>query len=171
MARSAGSSQAAEDSVLAKRALVLCLGNEILADDAFGYRVADNLRRDPPRESETVSCSESGFRLLDHILGVDRLAVVDTVLTGSGPPGTIYALREEELTAAPGHSPHSIGLLDVLALARELDLPAPREVYIVAVEAKDVFTVGGVMDPGVESAISSVADKVRTWLAQTCRPD
>jgi serine/threonine protein kinase len=37
-----------------------------------------------------------------------RLIVVDTLVTGAFAPGTVLALREGDLVAAPGGSPHYI---------------------------------------------------------------
>jgi hydrogenase maturation protease len=56
---------------------VLCLGNTLLADDAFGIVIAEHLRRTRP-DIEVCESSTSGFDLLDYTLGASRLLVVDT---------------------------------------------------------------------------------------------
>ncbi len=135
-------------------ARVLGLGNEILADDAFGILVAREIERVlPPETVEVVSSSAGGLRLLDCILNVSRLVVVDTIRTGRAAPGTLYVLRESDLAAPAGATPHCTGLLDALQLARHLGLPAPGDVTVIAVEPADCFTVGGAMHPAVAAAI------------------
>jgi hydrogenase maturation protease len=133
---------------------LLGLGNEILADDAFGIRVArEAARLLPPGQVEVVSTSESGLHLLDYVLDVRRLVVVDTVETGAANPGALSVLKEGDFQAAAAGAAHGVGLLDALALARRLGLPAAEEVVIIAVEAADCSTIGGPMSPAVEAAI------------------
>jgi len=139
---------------------LLCLGNDILADDAFGIRVAEKLRERLPETIDVVSSMESGLRLMDYILGVPRVVVIDTVQTGSAPPGTIFTLREGDFDVAHGSSAHYIGLFETLALGRKLDLPVASDLAIIAVEAADCQTLGGEMDPAVERAIPEVVGRV-----------
>ena len=122
-------------------ARILGLGNEILADDAFGIRVAGLVGTIlPPGTVEVVSSSLSGFHLLDYLLDTDRLVVVDTVLTGKAAPGTLYVVREGEMASPGAGAPHGVALFDALNLARRLGLAAASEVLIVAVEAADCLT-------------------------------
>jgi hydrogenase maturation protease len=143
---------------------VLCLGNELLADDSLGGVVAEHIREFAPAGVDVVSTPETGFHLLDYVLDVNRLIVVDTVVTGIAPPGTIYAFHENELKAVPGGSPHYCGLYETLALARMLGLPVAEEVIFLAVEAADCLTLGGEIDPAVRAAIPSVVGIVRDMM-------
>ena len=47
---------------------ILCLGNELLADDAFGLVAAEELRRRFP-QMDVVFTTDSGFHLLDNLIG------------------------------------------------------------------------------------------------------
>jgi hydrogenase maturation protease len=135
---------------------VLCLGNELLADDSLGSIVAEQLRPYAPPDVEVVSTPETGFHLLDYVLNTRRLIVIDTVMTGTAPVGTIFELRDAGLKVIPGGSPHYIGLFEVLTLASKLGLPVAKEVLILAVEAADCLQLGGVMHPAVRSAIPAL---------------
>jgi hydrogenase maturation protease len=139
---------------------LLCLGNDVLADDAVGLRVAETLRGRLPASVDVVSSSEAGLRLLDHLVGVPRVIVIDAVQTGSAPPGTIFVLREEDVSYSPGPSGHYMGLFESLALGKKLDMPVAQDVLVIAVEAEDCLTLGGAMTPAVESAIPEVARRV-----------
>lgn len=170
---------------------VLCLGNDLIADDALGIVAAQLLCRclaaggaarpsgpafdsaaavqafDHPRAGvvEVVETALTGMYLLEAVVGAARLIVVDTVVTGSAPPGTVEVLGEADFDGAPaGGSPHYIGLFEALDLARSLGLDAPDEVLIVAVEAGDFYTVGGGMTAPVEAAVPVVVDRVLALL-------
>lgn len=138
------------------RTRVLCLGNELLADDGFAFHVGRRLRKRLLDDVEFVCTPLTGFHLLDHTADVSRLLVIDTVLTGTEAPGTIYQLREDDVAGTHAISPHFLGLFETLALGKQLGLPIAREVIIFAVEAADCFTVGGAMDPAVQASVPIV---------------
>lgn len=139
---------------------VLCLGNALLADDALGPEVAARLRSLELKDVEVVETAETGFYLLDHVLGCTRLVVIDTVVTGSVPPGAIRQSSEQDLRGPFGGSPHYVGLFETLAAGRQLGLPVPGEVIILAVEGEDLTSVGGAVSPAVRRAIPEVVRRV-----------
>lgn len=148
---------------------VLCLGNDLLADDALGFRVARALRRElGDRELpgiDIVETPEFGFALLDYLQDVRTVVVIDTVVTGTVEPGTLYRIsQDEDWQTAPGASPHYVGLFEALAAGRALGLPVAVEVVILAVEASDVVTVGGSMSPAVEASVPRLVSELRTLL-------
>lgn len=142
------------------RLRVLGLGNDLLADDAFGIEVARRVRRALP-DVEAIESSEAGLALLDHISGARRLIIVDTIRTGGAPPGTLYALEPAALGTSTACAPHGAGLLEILQLAQCLDMGDPEEVLIIAVEAADCTTIGGPMHPAVKAAIPAVLQWIR----------
>jgi hydrogenase maturation protease len=107
-----------------------------------------------------VFTTDSGFHLLDYLSEIQLLIVVDSIQTGSVPPGTLYVLRSSDMKSPYGPSPHYIGLLETLQLARELLLNIPKDVIILAVEAADCLTLGGRMHDAVKSTVGLVADLV-----------
>lgn len=140
---------------------VLCLGNDLLGDDSLGSMVAMHVLQFAPANVEVLSTPETGFHLLDYALNVRRLIVVDTVVTGTAPVGTIYEFRDTDLKSPPGGSPHYVGLFEALAVARHLCLPAAEEVLVLAVEATNCATVGEDMHPAVVAAIPVLIKMVR----------
>jgi len=175
---------------------VLCLGNDLVADDALGVVAARWLCRrlaglgaplppgpafDPaatvrafrhPRAGtvEVVETALTGMYLLEAVVGAARLIVVDTVVTGASPPGTVAVLAEGDFAGPSGGSPHYVGLFETLELARGLGLPAPPEVVIVAVEAEDYLTVGGRMTASVGAAVPAVVEQVLALLEGEAAP-
>jgi hydrogenase maturation protease len=139
---------------------VLCLGNDLLSDDALGYLVAHRLREDSLPGVEVHFTTETGFALLDYLQRARLQIVVDVVATGKMKPGTMREFREEDLRGVPGESPHYIGLFESLDLGRKLDLPMPEELVILVVEAADCMTIGGAMHPEVEGAVPALLDRI-----------
>lgn len=138
---------------------ILCLGNELLADDAFGLVAAEGLRRRFP-QMEVVFTTDAGFHLIDYLSDVQLLVVVDSIQTGNAPPGTLFVSQSSDIKSHFCPSPHYVGLFETLQLAKKLLLPVPEEVIILAVEAADCITLGGEMNPAVKSAVEIVADMV-----------
>ena len=146
---------------------VLGLGNELLADDAFGILAARAVRRRFGRAAQVVCSSAAGFHLIDHVLNVSRLLVLDTLSSPGAVPGTIHVFRHEPECLPAAGSTHFMGLFDVLAVAKRLGLPVPGEVVIIGVEAADCTTVGGPMHPDVRAAIAKVAEIAGPFLGGT----
>jgi hydrogenase maturation protease len=146
---------------------VLCLGNSLLADDAFGLVVADQLRGMMPH-LDVCASSTSGFDLLDYTLGARELIVIDTLQSHASPPGTISIFHEHEVRTAPGGSPHYVGLFEALRLGKALHLPVPDEVTIITVEPADCLTVGGEMHPAVRAAVTRVLKIVEERTSNPC---
>ena len=144
---------------------LLGLGNEILADDAFGILAAREVARRFQGKIEVVQSSSAGYDLMDHLLGARRLLVVDTIVTGRARPGAISVFTADRVQPGPGGSPHFLGLFEVLAVGRKLHLDVPREIIVIAVEASDCITVGGPIHPDVQSAIPEVVELVGQFLA------
>jgi hydrogenase maturation protease len=164
---------------------VLALGNELISDDALGIVAAHELCSrlaeagtevpmpaafDPAATMrafdfegvgrvEIVETALTGMYLLEAVVGARRLIVIDTIVTCIVAPGTVLELREGDLAGPRGGSPHYIGLLETLEMARALGLTVPTEVLIMCVEAGDYMTVGGAMTAPVESAVPAVVDR------------
>ena len=148
------------------RTRILCIGNEIMGDDALGFHVAERLKDVGIERVEIVYTSVAGFELLDLVTGRDELIVVDTIQTGRAAPGTIFEIGEGDLGDFPAGALHGIGLSDVLAAGRKLGMPVPDNVTIFAVEAADALTVGGEMHPDVRAAVIGVVRRIREHVAE-----
>lgn len=146
------------------RTRVLCLGNDLIADDGVGPAVAEGLRKHSVDAEVAESCL-AGLALLDDLLGVERLVVVDAVGTGSVPPGSVHLFTEEDVAAGPAGWQHAMGLFEAIDLARALGLCAPEEVMLVAVEAGDLVTVGGPLTKEVRGAVDRAVALVEDLVA------
>jgi hydrogenase maturation protease len=140
---------------------VLSLGNDLLADDGFGFAVAQELKGQIREDVEIICSPAAGLALLDTLEGATHLLVVDTWQAGTGIPGTVYRAEEATFASARGPSLHSAGLMETLALGRRLQMSVPKVVAVVAVEPADCLTVGGPMTPAVRRAVPTAAALAR----------
>jgi hydrogenase maturation protease len=135
------------------RTLVLGLGNDLIADDGVGLLAARRLAETHGHLADVVESGLAGLALLDLFLDYDRALVIDAIQTGTHPPGTILAIRGEELDAVVAPSPHYAGLPEMFALAQGMGLAFPRDVRILAMEVEDAATIGAGLTPTVAAAL------------------
>lgn len=153
-----------------RRRLLLGLGNDLLGDDAVGLLAVREARRQrpDPLPFDIRENAEAGLALLDEMTGFDEVLLVDAVKTGRHPPGFVH--RIEAATLAPAlalGSIHRLGVPEVLALGRALDLPMPASVRVLAVEVSDPFSITDQISPPVADALPRVVDHLlatlRAW--------
>ncbi len=141
--------------------LVLCLGNDILADDAVGIKVAEHLQGNLPQDTDLEVCSVSGLYLLDYLAGYDYAVIVDAFTVKDPAPGKLQVFDMEASTKPPvGPSPHYISLSDALAVGKAMGLKLPDKVTVVGIEVVDPYTFGKELTPGVAAAVKPAAQKV-----------
>jgi hydrogenase maturation protease len=163
--------------------LVVGLGNPLLADDGVGWRVADALiahlaafaadvadaaqvAGSPPAGDSALAnvlanvevdrLAVGGLTLVERLVGYRRAILVDAMVTGEHPPGTVHRYSVADF---PGYeathldSAHDASLATALATGRSLGADLPTEIAIVAIEAVRVAEFGEEMTPAVEAAI------------------
>ncbi len=148
-------------------ALVLGLGNDLVADDGFGPAVARACRRELAGRTDVAveEAAAAGLRLLDLLAGYRRALIVDVVRTGRVPPGTVleWPLEESARAWTLGGS-HECDLATALALGERLGYALPREVAIVVAEAADLLTIREELTPEVAAAVPHARKLVLEWL-------
>ena len=144
------------------KTLILGLGNPYLTDDSAGLRVIRELdKRLSNPDVSTNETSLAGITLLDYLVGFDKAIIVDAIESPKGKPGSIYRLTPEEFdTSCHTTSTHDIGVIAAIELGKRLKLDLPRDISIIAVEAKDIVTLSEVCTPEVEKAIPLVVDMI-----------
>jgi hydrogenase maturation protease len=160
------------------RTLVLGLGNELAGDDAVGLLVARAVRRELEADGregavDVVESSASGLALIEIFAGYERAAVVDAIVTGRRPPGTITEMGIGEVGHVVAPSTHQAGLPELAAVAERLGLAFPSATRVLAVEVVDPYTLGAPLSEPVAAAIPELArrvlEQVRRWeREETC---
>jgi len=102
-----------------KTTLILGLGNLLLRDEGFGVHVTQRLKTcDLPSDVKVVEGGVGGYNLLGYFKGVERLLVVDAMMTKSEPGELVLfqpgpSLRDNGQNAL---SFHQIGILELLQM-------------------------------------------------------
>jgi hydrogenase maturation protease len=153
-------------SAACDKVLLLGLGNDILTDDAIGLKVVRRLRESLAADDriDVRETMEMGLALLDFIVGYRAVVIVDSIQTGQAPAGTVHELDAASLKQITGRTPHFLGVGETLALGRQLGLPVPGCVKIIAVEVEDPFTLGMQMTPTLQNALPGVMERVTATL-------
>jgi hydrogenase maturation protease len=141
--------------------LVLGLGNDILGDDAVGLLAARRLREHCTAEVDIVEAAESGLGLLDFLEGRRRALLLDAILTGRHPAGTVLEFSHEDFRTTGGPSPHYTGLPELLRLAECLAIPVPTELCVLAMEVEDPYRVREGLSLAVDQALSGYVERAR----------
>jgi hydrogenase maturation protease len=143
------------------RPLVLALGNDLLGDDGIGLIAARRLKADLPPGVDVEETASGGLDLLDLLEGRERALLLDAIVTGRRPPGTVVELTREDFAGGNLPSPHYAGLPDVLALADCLKMPFPRDLRVLAMEVDPPGVIGARLSPSVEEALPGYLDRAR----------
>lgn len=119
------------------RALVVCIGNDLVADDAAGCLLHARLEREAlPPSVRLLLVGVGGIRLIDDLSGEDLLVVCDAVHFGS-PVGTVHRIDWDDVPSlsGPAVSAHGIGLREVLEITRVLyPERLPKRAVLVGIE-------------------------------------
>ncbi len=66
--------------------------------------------------------------------------IVDSIITGKYPVGSVIVLRIEDLKINKSVFTHGVGLHEVIELMKALNFNYPKNLYVIAIEVKDFFT-------------------------------
>jgi hydrogenase maturation protease len=149
------------------KTLILGLGNPILGDDGAGWRVVESVSQQlagkPDVEADFVSLG--GLNLMERLTGYERVILVDSIFTKQKPIGTVsrFALSDmPDLTAGHSASAHDTSLHTALTAGRNMSIPLPsdEDIFIVAIEAENVYDFSESLSPKVSEAIPRATEAV-----------
>jgi hydrogenase maturation protease len=144
------------------RVLVLALGNPILGDDGVALHVVKGLRGRLTEGRDLVldESATGGIDLLEHVMGFDRVLVLDALMTGRGPPGEVRTLPEGDLGGTLNTScTHTASFETAMEMGRRLHPGAmPAEIVVVGVEVGCVAEFSETLTPAVEAAVPAAVD-------------
>jgi len=153
------------------KTLVLGLGNDLLGDDAVGVMAVRELgRRLPDGAVDLCETALHGLALMDFFIGYERAIIIDAIITGQHPVGTVLTLQPGDFAPVAGPSPHYTGLPEVMALARAMKIPFPSEIAILAVEILGPTVIGARPSAAILAALPDVVDRVTATLDRWSAP-
>jgi len=149
--------------------LVLCLGNEILSDDAFGFHVAEELISGygPYENTDIEFAPIAGFNLLNMIANRKVVLIIDTIITGNYEPGHLHFFQMGY--DAPTHTlltSHQISLPVALKFGLKLGLKMPHVIDVLAVEALDVYTLSQTMTQPIRESVTPAILLIDKWIME-----
>ena len=158
-------------SFLPMKTLIIGLGNPILGDDGVGWKIAQKVEQQLSSSvlgpsPVVVECfSLAGISLMEHMIGYERVILIDSLNTGNHPQGTVVTFRLDELADLTyGHSAsaHDLSLKNALIMGRNMgaSLPDDKNVQVVAIEAQHVYDFGEALTTKIEAAVPIAVDEV-----------
>jgi len=152
-------------SLVAKRVVVLGIGNTLLTDEALGVEAVEQLARAyrVPDDVLLLDGGTSAMDLLEPIAGCDLLIVADAVLSGQAP-GSIVRLAGAEVPVffRTKLSPHQVGLSDLLA-SLEFSGELPARTVVLGLEPASMG-LGLEMTPVVRAQVPALVELIAAEL-------
>ena len=153
--------------------LLIGLGNPILGDDGVGWRVLERVESELKNTSlkndvEFKYLTLGGLALMERMEGYTDVILIDSILTGQSPVGTIYSLPLSKLpNFSSGHSTaaHDTSLQTALEVGRKMGIELPEDVWVVAIESEHVYEFSDQLSKPIEEIVPFAVDIV-IWTLQ-----
>jgi hydrogenase maturation protease len=116
--------------------IIICIGNELIADDAVGFEIYTLLKgRLIGSRARLVFCGVGGIDILPLLEGETDMIVVDAVQLGVAP-GTIHVIPWDSMPLSSNAiSAHGLGLRETIEIGNLLyPQEMPEQVTLVGIE-------------------------------------
>ena len=115
---------------------MLGIGSEVLRDDGIGPKLVKKLQNFMPLPGIDYAISAvGGMEVIEIMKGYEEVVIIDGIMTGENVPGTVmymsYPLHRSTLHLS---NAHDISFEMSVELAKQLDIPFPERICIIAVE-------------------------------------
>jgi hydrogenase maturation protease len=161
------------------KTIIIGLGNPILTDDGVGVKVAQQLEEtidlDAHPDLTITEASVGGLRLMETLLGYDRVVLIDAFYLNpeTNKPGKIHRLSLDDLRSVSptqhSTSAHDTSLVIALDAADKMGYKVPREFIIYAVEVENILEFSETPTPAVAKAIPIVTSEIIAELSLKIR--
>ncbi|MFH1311689.1 MAG: hydrogenase maturation protease [Candidatus Eisenbacteria bacterium] len=145
---------------MAANDILIGLGNPIMSDDGIGLLVSGKVQDLIP-DCDLELAPAGGFEVVDRMLGHRKAVIIDSMVTGKYPPGTVVRIDTDSHleTLRSGHS-HGINFLEAIEVARSCDARLPDEVIVYGVEVEDPFSLGEQVSQTLKDRIDGIAREI-----------
>lgn len=151
-----------------RRTIIICIGNELVADDAVGFEIYNNLKKRLICNSARLEfCGVGGIDILPLLENETDMIVVDAVQLGS-KPGTVHIIPWEELPRETSAiSAHGLGLRETIEIGSLLyPQQMPERVTLVGVEGRCFNRTRDYMTAEVQEAVAAAVIKIEELVAR-----
>jgi hydrogenase maturation protease len=153
------------------RILVLGIGNTIMGDDGVGIHVARTVkdRLQSRTDLDVKELGVGGLRLVEEILGYEKVIIVDSYSSADSNPGQIreFDLAQFQDSMHPS-SPHGTNFATALQLYKRLAperIPGKIRIFTVDIHATQTF--GEDLSPPIRAAASRLAESIIRMVERT----
>jgi hydrogenase maturation protease len=131
-----------------------------MSDDGIGLVVSEAVR-ERLRGFALERSSAGGFDVVDRILGYDRAVIIDSMVTGRYPHGTVVRIGSDSSVATfrIEHS-HGIDFIKAIELARSCGAAVPSSIIIYGIEVKDPYSLGETISSEVLEKLDTIVDRI-----------
>jgi hydrogenase maturation protease len=145
---------------MAANDILIGLGNPIMSDDGIGLVVSRRVHELVPG-CELELSPAGGFDVVDRIIGYRRAVIIDCMVSGRYPPGTVVRIETGSAlrTLRTGHS-HGINFLEAIDVAKSCDAPVPAEVIVYGIEVEDPFSLGQEVSETLRESVERIAREI-----------
>lgn len=156
------------------KTLICCLGNPIGGDDSIGWVIGRRLKSAFSDKNVKIipEYSGSALDLVLDICGWQKVFVVDAVVTGKMPAGTVRLFSEEEI--CENMKPdcfHGVNLPQALIMGRKLNLELPCCLKLIGIEIEPVVSFGEKLSPVLRQRLATVRPEVERVIAHELKKD
>lgn len=145
---------------MAARTILIGLGNPIMSDDAVGLMVAEEVLRLVPELEFDLSAS-GGFDVLDCVIGYERAVIIDSMVTGRFPPGTVRRVDvDPELKTLRADDSHGMDFLKAIEVGRVTGAAMPRDILIYGIEVADPGSLGEEVSRVLKEKVGDIAREI-----------
>ena len=148
--------------------LICYLGNPIVRNDCIGYILGRRLEREFAGANMTIrEFTGSALDFVSEAQDFRQVLIVDAMVTGAVPIGTVKVLTEADLEKyRVGASAHSINLPEALALARKMHVPIPERIILIGIEVPWSGEFGEELAPELAEQLERIYADVRHAIEQ-----
>ncbi len=133
--------------------LVVGFGNVLRHDDGAGPLLIERLG-----SPWAMAAGDGAVEMVEHMAAFDEVVLVDAVRSGA-PVGMIHRFTDGQVYPRSwGGSSHSIGLVEVVELARALGT-LPGHISVYGIEVQDTSSGSG-LSPQVEAAVDLLVEEL-----------
>ncbi len=149
------------------KTLIIGIGNDILSDDGIGPKMINRLiaeGRFPKTEKKNVFLG--GLDILDLVRDYKKVVFIDAMKSMDGIPGTVYLFTPESFKETLHLSNfHDTSFLTALELGKQLKIPLPDKIYIIAIEIVEDLLFSDEFSPIIKSKQEDIYSEIQKLLS------
>lgn len=149
--------------------LIIGMGSTLLGDSAIGPRLVEDLKGDLDTSGyDFKTAHQGGWELLELIEGYDSAVIIDGIKSEDHDCGHVHIMTEDTFIETRNlSSVHDLDFRATLHFARELGIPIPDDLKIIAIEIVNDLVVSDQLSPPLTACYRNIYLEVLGYLIKT----